>query len=308
MPDREEGLTRQREVDGANRNASVSTDIAALAVPPGRLEVDYLKSVLSRVVNADLVPRLVLAEKTLLQNAGEAGSDGIVRRSGVSTPTKSEVSAFQVLVLYRDTYECFEFINALRERGVSLADLYLGLFTPLARELGSRWENDSLSFVDVTKAIGRLQSLVHTFSDNGAELHPLDAAHKIVLASPPQEQHVLGMLIVSKLFEMEGWSVSGGPSLHTGRPLNELVHGEWFGVVGLTASTEDHAIELKRAIDQLRKSSCNDTISVIVGGHGFDEHPELSKEIGADELVTDGEDAVTKAEKLISTSDADGQT
>ncbi len=299
MPDREEGSARQSEEKAASQSAPGQADIRGLAGPPSRLEIDYLKDVLKRVVKADVVPRLVLADKALLQ----ASSTGTMRHAAADQtgrkPTASEAEAFQVLVLHRDTFECFEFVNRLREKGISLPDLYLGLFSPLARELGTRWENDELSFVDVTKAMGRLQSLVHTFSQSGQTLHPIDAAHRVVLASSPEEQHVLGMLIVSKLFEMDGWEVSGGPGMTTGPRLNNLVHDEWFGVVGLTASSEERAIQLKKAIDEIRRTSRNQGVCVIVGGHGFDEHPEISADIGADELVTDAADAVTKAEKLI---------
>ena len=300
MPDREDGSARPGEDRDAGQQAPGQADIKGLAGPPSRLEIDYLKDVLKRVANADVVPRLVLADKALLQasssnEAGPAAAQAKNRRK----PTESEAQAFQVLVLHRDTFECFEFVNRLRERGISLPDLYLGLFSPLARELGHKWENDELSFVEVTKAMGRLQSLVHTFSQSGQTLHPIDAAHRIVLASSPEEQHVLGMLIVSKLFEMEGWEVSGGPGMKTGQRLNNMVQGEWFGVVGLTASSEERAVQLKQAIDEVRRASRNQGVCVIVGGHGFDEHPEISADIGADELVTDAADAVTKAEQLI---------
>jgi hypothetical protein len=40
------------------------------------------------------------------------------------------------------------------------------------------------------------------------------------------------MLIVSQLFEMEGWEVEGGSQLVAGQPLADMVHNEWFGVVG----------------------------------------------------------------------------
>lgn len=294
MPDWEDGPQGPGEGKAASPEVSGHPDIAGLATGPGQIQMDRLRDILKRVVKADVVPRLLLAEKSALiqSGAGCGPSNGC-------KPSRADLQEFQVIVLHRDTYECFEFLNQLRDRGVSLPDLYLGLFTPLARDLGQQWENDELNFVEVTKALGRMQSLVHTFSQS-ADPHPLDAAHKIVLASSPEEQHSLGMLIVSKLFEMQGWDVAGGSGLSTGQSLNDLVHGEWFGVVGLTASSEERALRLKQAIDELREASCNKAICVLVGGHGFDDHPEISEDIGADELVTDASEAVETAERLIS--------
>jgi methanogenic corrinoid protein MtbC1 len=292
MPGREERTGRRGE--GIERGEySPQQDVAELARPLEGLEIDHLRSVLRRVVNAELVPQLILAEKSILDSAGKSAS------KTVAHPTGKDVADFQVLVLHEDTFDCFNFINALRARGVSLPSIYLGLFAPLAKELGQKWESDDLSFIEVTKAVAKMQSLVHTFSEDSDPAGPLGAAHRIVLASPPEEQHRLGMLIVSRIFEMEGWDVSGGSDLSTGGQLNKVVHDKWFGVVGLSASSEQTAVRLKQAIDDLRAASKNRSISVIVGGNGFIEHPEISRDIGADDLASDVEEALQKAERLI---------
>jgi methanogenic corrinoid protein MtbC1 len=300
MPSEGRDRTGKAGARSAGPGCDGEFDIAQLAERPGQLNVDVLQSVLSGIVKSELVPRLLLGDKVLLGLAQD--TDSTARHNGKANeePSGADVQAFQVLVLHRDTYDCVEFINRLRERGVSLSDLYLGLFTPVARELGRGWENDELSFIDVTKAVGRLQSFVHAFSETHDRPHPIDAVRRIALASAPEDQHVLGMLIASKMFEQEGWDVVGGPGLTSGRPLNALVQDQWLAVVGLTASCEEKALLLKRAIVELREASRNEAVCVVVGGQGFVDHPEISIQIGADDLVTDAKDAVRQAERLLS--------
>ncbi len=283
-----------------------------LVRPPAPPELDFLRTVLSKVVNTEIVPQLIMSDRSTLKaiapqgrtgNRTQGTADGATAvRPGDLKPTMSERMQFEVIVLYRDTFDCFNFVNELRCRGVSLPDVYVGLFQPVARELGRRWSEDSLSFMEVTKAIGQMQTMVRALGAADPPAHPIDAAHRIVLASAPEEQHSLGMLVVSQLFESEGWEVEGGNQLSVGKPLNDLVHDQWFGVVGLSASTEHGARQLKSAIDELRKASMNESISVIVGGNGFIDHPDISSEIGADEVAGDANDAVAKAEQLLSRS------
>ena len=277
--------------------------------PPMPPEVDTLRSILSQVVRTEIVPQLIVAEKSALgalwPNSDrlpandETSALGESRAAPAMRPSAFEREQFEVIVLYRDTFDCFAFVGALRDRGISLTDIYLGLFQPVAQHLGQRWSEDSLSFLEVTKAIGQIQTMVHALGSGEVKPHPVDQAHRIVLASRPEEQHALGMLVLSQLFEMQGWEVEGGSHLKTGRQLDDLVHNQWFGVVGLSASSEEGARQLKASIDSLRESSMNNSIAVIVGGNGFIEHPEISDEIGADGVAVDGLEAVGKAEQLL---------
>ena len=298
---------RASEADASDPDHGSLSDLLCPAVPP---QHDRMQSILSRIVRAKIVPQLVMADKTALRPATGTATEMGITQAGLALsggslahrPTSDVRNRFEVIVLYSDTVDCFSFVSALRERGVSLPDIYLGLFQPVAEHLGQRWEEDSLSFVEVTRAIGQMQTLVRTLGADGKTPHPIDAAHRIALASPSNEQHALGMLIVSQLFEMEGWEVEGGSQLAAGQPLNNLVHDEWFGVVGLSASSEEAARRLKSVIDDLRQASVNESISVIVGGRAFVGHPELSEEVGADDMAVDAMDAIAKAEQLLKRS------
>jgi MerR family transcriptional regulator, light-induced transcriptional regulator len=267
-------------------------EIRRLVRPVARIEIDGLRQALESVVKSEVIPQLILAEKGALLTSHP-------RKVESRAATTAEVDAFQVLIIHRNTSDCFEFVSALRNGGLSLRSIYLGLFAPVAQQLGSKWDNDELDFVDVTIALSKLQTLLHDFAEPTDHFGPLDAARRIVLASSPDEQHALGMLIVSELFRMKGWDVSGGPGLAVGSDLNSMVNDNWYGVVGLSAGTEERAHQLKNEIDSIRRASRNQSISVLVGGPGFSEHPEISMSIGADGVAGDADEAVSKAQGMI---------
>lgn len=267
-------------------------EIRRLIKPVGRIEIDGLRQALERVVEREVIPQLILAEKGALLSSHPAEPES-------RDATTAEMDAFQVLIIHRNTSDCLDFVSALKNGGLSLRSIYLGLFAPVAKQLGRKWDNDELDFVDVTIALGKLQTLLHDFAEPSGPLDPLDAARRIVLASSPDEQHALGMLIVSELFRMKGWDVSGGPGLAVGADLNSMVNDNWYGVVGLSAGTEERARQLKSEIDSIRRASRNQAISVLVGGPGFIEHPEISMSIGADGVAGDADEAVSRAESMI---------
>lgn len=121
----------------------------------------------------------------------------------------------------------------------------------------------------------------------------------IVLANAPSEQHAFGLSVVAKVFEFEGWTVSGGPHLQAGEQLEKLVSSNSFEVAGISATTPENARALSSKIENLRRASSNPRIVVIVGGGGFAEDPGLFREIGADDVAIDANDAVIKARALL---------
>lgn len=256
-----------------------------------RAESVAFRTALKLAVEHEVIPRLIVAEKPKL----DPRPVGLVVERAV---TLQEIDQFQDAIIVDGVDTCADFIEKLRETGVSRHSVYLGLFAPVARHLGELWDSDDLNFVDVTIAMSRLHSLLDRLSgEAGGEF--LDQKHTIILAAAAGDQHALGLSVVTEFFRMAGWHVAGGATLDSGPELASMVGESWFGVVGLSASTEDKAQLLKADITELRRASRNRRIAVLVGGHGFDSHPEISREIGADSLAMDGATAVAEAGRLL---------
>lgn len=248
---------------------------------------EALSAELKLIAERDVVPRLILAEK----RAGSTAENRVA--------TAKEIHEFELFVVHESFSHCSDFVKSLREEGVSLKSLYLGLFAPAAQELGERWVEDELSFADVTIALSRIQSLMNEWQEEAPPLKLSAAERRILLASAHGEQHELGIKIVGELFRMEGWDVTGGVGLGPGQDLNGLLRSNWYSVVGLSASNEDRAQRLRDEITAIRKASQNQNIAVLVGGPGFMQHPEIAEIIGADGVSSDGATAVAVAETAI---------
>lgn len=205
---------------------------------------------------------------------------------------------FQKLILTSDYDSCAAFIQRRIDGKTSFRRLCLELMSNAARDFGEQWSEDELSFSEVTIALARLHLLLHDFSKN-VHTKALPDLRSIVLANAPTEQHAFGLSVVSKVFEFEGWEVSGGPALSADGKLDELVSSNSFNVAGISAATPDNAKALQPKIAHLRRISANPDIAVIVGGGGFTDHPELFREIGADAVAIDADEAVIKARALL---------
>jgi len=77
----------------------------------------------------------------------------------------------------------------------------------------------------------------------------------------------------------------------------ELVGGQWFDVIGLSASRLSDPAGIGSQIRATRQSSHNSDVRVIVGGQVFAHDPDLASAVGAD--ATDARQAKLQVAKMI---------
>jgi methanogenic corrinoid protein MtbC1 len=237
---------------------------------------------IARAIEKDVVPRLV----------GRGLPDSAPR------PTAEEVERMAALAIADDLAEAIAFAETVAARGVPVPALLLHLLSPAAARLGLWWTEDRCSFVDVTLGLMHLQQVLQALSpvllpDLAA---PADA-RRILLLPAPGEQHVFGLSVVAEFFRRGGWDMATEQPEDVPEAAG-LVRREWFTVVGVSVGTTDRAAELAALIAALRRASCNPDIAVLVGGAAFRARPALAREVGADGMAGDGEQAVRQAEAL----------
>jgi MerR family transcriptional regulator, light-induced transcriptional regulator len=81
--------------------------------------------------------------------------------------------------------------------------------------------------------------------------------------------------------------------------LRGLVANEWFGVVGISVSTEQQIGGLSDLVVAIREASLNKHVGVMVGGPVFTHSPERALEFGADGTAVNAPAAVLLAKKLL---------
>ena len=240
---------------------------------------------LTDALRSDIIPRLVPAHVGTVVEPAEVSA--------------AEVESFTSLLVQADDARVDEFVRLTHERGLSVTNLYLDLFAPAARRLGLLWEQDLCDFASVTVALGRLQRLLrHWTQAFGGDVRPPPNGRRVLLAQHPQEQHSFGLSMVAEFFRRDGWEVLGGVGGAVHDP-SKQVGRDWFDVVGFSIGSEGHVAWATERVADVRSTSRNRAVVVLLGGPLLALNPEWTARIGADAAVTDGRDAPVVGERLI---------
>ena len=248
---------------------------------------------LKRVIETEIIPRLVLAQRVLNNPAYEPMSDH------AASPTQEDVNAFAALARLGNANNALTFVEAFCTRGLPLPQVYLGLLAPTARLLGACWDDDICDFTEVTIGLRCLHAVCHALEPRFAPLFPDGrSGRRILLASAPGEHHGLGLTMVEQFFRRAGWEawIDGGADSEA---LLALVAEKHFGLVGFSIGGETHIQTLTKLIRDIRRASRNPNLGILVGGPLLLQEPHLVKRLGADATARDAEEAVLQAEALL---------
>lgn len=281
----EAGLARDRagtQRGGTSRRSAASTQRLTL---------------LTQTIEAQVVPRLVLAGRITPPQGGSHGPEPMAETPMADS---ADVMALTDLVLASDVAAAAAFCEALHAGGLPLDVLYLDLLAPTARRLGQMWTEDTCTFTDVTLGMQQLRAVLQRY---GAEFAPPAAVpprllRRALLVPAPGEQHGFGLAMVAEFFRRAGWDVWSGPIASRGE-LVGMVGREFFAVIGFSVSCDGSLDALATAIRAVRRASRNPAIGIMVGGPAFIGHPELAALVGADATAADGSQATLQAEALL---------
>jgi methanogenic corrinoid protein MtbC1 len=240
---------------------------------------------LARTIETEVIPRLVRQHRLAADGAA-------------APPSAMEVQAMVQALVDDSDERIVALVQQLRDRGVSVASLFVDLLTPAARELGELWEQDRVDFATVTVSLGRLQRLLRQLSpDLGSEVKHAVHGRRVLLTQPDSEQHMFGLSMVAEFFRRDGWDVLGGVA-GVGIDATAWTRRDWFDVVGFSIGSEQGLPWLRNTIAEVRRLSRNPAVVVLVGGPIFSMHPQWAADVGAD-ATTDGRSAPQIAERIV---------
>jgi MerR family transcriptional regulator, light-induced transcriptional regulator len=273
-----------------------SQALARLATDANREVVELRLAVLSRAIEHEIIPRLMLAHPTAEECLSTAQSDS----PQVST---QDVHAFAKLVLAPDENVAHACIDTMRNSGISVETIYTDLLAPVARYLGELWEEDLCDFTEVTLGLGRLHQVLRELSPAFSQSNNVTNGRRVLLLPAPGEQHTFGLVMVSEFFRRAGWDVGGGP-WEAGADPELMVQREWFDVVGFSLGNVTQLDALAASIKVIRSTALNTSTCIIVGGPLFLAHPEYVSYVNADAASTDGAQAPSLAARLVAAKSA----
>jgi methanogenic corrinoid protein MtbC1 len=160
------------------------------------------------------------------------------------------------------------------------------------------WEEDECSFTDVTIGVCRMHEVLLEFSRcfDATGSHGTPGRHILILPSPG-EQHTFGLFMVIEFFRRSGWTCfTGTPT--TGSEFQQLARASDYDAIGISASAERHIDGAAEQIAKIRSQPRTSDVVIIAGGRAFLDNPDLAREIGADAMAIDAEDAVHKLNRM----------
>jgi MerR family transcriptional regulator, light-induced transcriptional regulator len=294
---------RERMFAGASRKLNERRWSAAVAfggmrtARPKREELPQ-DAPLRRTIEADVIPRLVLAHPLapLRQD---------VLRVQRNSSDSDRIARFAELILTPDQDAASAHIEALRADGVRLETIYLDLVVPTASYLRYLWDADLYDFAEITLALWRLQQLVRSFGTAFRnEGNRRETGLRALLVPGSNAKHELpymmfGLVMVGEFLRRDGWDTWIEPD-PSSRDFAEIIRSQWFDVVEFLVSGNNRPDLLASNIRLVRRQSPNPAVGVILSGQVFVENPELVLLVGGDISAIDACQGATQAQKLVS--------
>jgi MerR family transcriptional regulator, light-induced transcriptional regulator len=255
------------------------------------LEAENRVSRLTRTIEAEIIPRLLLANSHNPEPA-------LSLKSGRQI-SNADISNLVAALLEQDMTGAARVFETIEAEGVPREQLFLELLAPAARRLGNAWEDDTLSFAAVTIGLAGLQQLMRHLSPQfESNLGVRPHGRQALLFMAPGEQHSFGLFMVEAFFRRTAWHVANTSAMPVA-DIASMVRKNWVDVIGISKSTDNLLDDLASDITMLRRASCNRSLTVLVGGPTFIARPELVIQVGADATGADARQAVWQATKCV---------
>ncbi len=182
-------------------------------------------------------------------------------------------------------------LERMRQAGCSADELAFHWIPDTARALGVAWENDQISFADVTIGCARLQSALHRLPETPPVIPfaQRDLYQDCLVLVPAGAQHTLGALVLAKQLRQARQKVFVELEASLDR-LASLAKCHHFDVVLISASVGECPEDLRLLVDGVRMQFTN--CKVVVGGSISDLNTDALKAIGADHMTKDWQEAL----------------
>lgn len=213
----------------------------------------------------------------------------------VAFPTDAKIDELAKALIASEPDAGLAFVDRIRAQGATVETVYLAYLAQAAKTLGEWWEEDLISFTDVTLATGHIYAVMRG-------LRPFFNPDPIKKKRPsafftavPGENHLLGISMASDFYRNNGWDIS----LKRGMNHDEIVHYAATSgdiLIGLSAAGEHAVVPLAKLIIALRISAPN--ASIMVSGAILSTSYESVAALGADIMPHTLEDALEQSRQF----------
>lgn len=157
-------------------------------------------------------------------------------------------------------------LEAVRSGALSITELY-EVLTDLLVDVGASWRSGETEVWQEHFATAVVRTIVEACAPLVAEHAGAGVRRTVVLATPPDEFHDVGLRMLTDRFLLAGWTAHLlGPSVPVAQ-LSAAVHELAADAVALSVSTHYHRVGLRRYVAALRTAEPD--LQVWVGGAAF---------------------------------------
>jgi MerR family transcriptional regulator, light-induced transcriptional regulator len=251
---------------------------------------------LDRVLSAVDEVKHKLPETALRALAQEVIERVAQQRPAPAAPAPaSEIEALCTALLSEDRQAAAEYMLAAEARGLSHETLCLSYLAVAAQHLGTMWDADRVSFLQVTVAVGRIYALMRSLR-RAMPPPALNSGRMATLVSVPGDDHTLGVAMAAELLRAKGWDVHLLVGLGHNRLLDELTDAQ-PRLLGVSMSGKRSMLSLTRLLVALKISM--PATRVLVCGNVDPEDIDLIGVSGADGVAVGFEAAETELARLM---------
>lgn len=257
-------------------------------------------AILLRIIKDEVIPGLACKTKnTERRSSAEKAAKALVA-AGQPLAHQQQIELLTALALNTSEAPIRDHVAALMAAGLTHGELFSDLLANVARRLGTMWEDDACSFIDVTIGVGRLHDIVHALSPSAADQAGTGTSPRpsLYLLPAPGEQHIFGLLVLSEHFRASGWRVEVGHKADDVDVAFGLIRQNNCDCIGVTISAERCIAPLTQLLSSLRNSQASSK-PVLIGGAACQRDPNLAERVGADGSATNETEAVTVACSLL---------
>jgi MerR family transcriptional regulator, light-induced transcriptional regulator len=188
-------------------------------------------------------------------------------------------------------------MQAFRDAGMDLKDLYLRVFAPALREVGRQWAAGMISVGDEHAFSEATQRLMAHFAPGPGIL--ANGRGKCVILAASGEAHMIGARMVADFLTMAGFDVRFlGGNLSIGHSL-DMLRSSPPEIMAISVTLPEH---LNAAQDLIRATRADRSLSrvrILAGGQALEASGSAAARIGADAFGIDADEAAKAALALM---------
>lgn len=200
--------------------------------------------------------------------------------------------AFLAAVLEGDHRRCLRIAEKTVQTNDDVPRFYLQILQPVMYEIGVMWERGDISVASEHLASAIVGRVMATVSPRRKD--PPDLKGKIIITASPNEFHEIGAWMLSDVLEQDGWDVRYLGANMPAADLVDMISAFQPHVLAVSITMPFNIDKVKELVATLRNNPGTESLKIIVGGHVFNQIPNLWKVVGADAFASNLHEAVQR--------------